>query len=193
MVDLFLAYSFIKRLVKPFNKWPAYKLGIIDEKGNILIKRKDFGKNEQKKAFGVFDQMILNIKKLLSKLPGGQTKLASYAAALWLIKEETGMSEKAIIKLMEKYASDNDMELDTSLYESNGWFATEDGRLRSGNYTLAEDIASPKTGEIIARKGTAIKAYEDTAASGSILGANIYMVEHIQTRQQIYVSTSDIL
>jgi len=88
MVDLFLAYSFIKRLVKPFNTWPAYKLGIIDEKGNILIKRKDFGKNEQKKAFGVFDQMILNIKKLLSKLPGGQTKLASYAAALWLIKEE---------------------------------------------------------------------------------------------------------
>lgn len=88
MVDLFLAYSFIKRLVKPFNKWPAYKLGIIDEKGNVLIKRKDFGKNEQKKAFGVFDQMILNIKKLLGKLPGGQTKLASYATALWLIKEQ---------------------------------------------------------------------------------------------------------
>lgn len=88
IVDLFLVYSFIKRLVTPFNKWEAYKEGIIDDKGNILIKRKDFTKNDQKKAFGVFDQMILNIKKLLGKLPGGQTKLASYATALWLIREQ---------------------------------------------------------------------------------------------------------
>jgi hypothetical protein len=88
IVDLFLVYQFIKRLVTPFDKWEAYKLGIIDAKGNILIKRKDFSKNEQQKAFGNFDQMILNIKKLLSKLPGGQTKLASYAAALWLIREQ---------------------------------------------------------------------------------------------------------
>jgi hypothetical protein len=88
IVDLFLVYQFIKRLVTPFDKWEAYKLGIIDAKGNILIKRKDFSKNEQQKAFGNFDQMILNIKKLLAKLPGGQTKLASYAAALWLIREQ---------------------------------------------------------------------------------------------------------
>ena len=60
VVDLFLVYSFIKRLVTPFNKWEAYKLGIIDETGKILIKRKDFLKNDQKRAFGVFDQMILN-------------------------------------------------------------------------------------------------------------------------------------
>ena len=88
VVVLFLVYSFIKRLVTPFEKWEAYKEGIIDDKGNILIKRKEFSKNAQKKAFGNFDQMILNLKKLLGKLPGGQTKLASYASALWLIREE---------------------------------------------------------------------------------------------------------
>jgi hypothetical protein len=88
VVDLFLVFNFIKRLVTPFEKWEAYKEGIIDEKGNILIKRKDFVKNSQKSAFGIFDQMILNLKKLLGKLPGGQTKLASYASALWLIREQ---------------------------------------------------------------------------------------------------------
>ena len=88
IVDLFLVFNFIKRLVTPFTKWEAYKEGIIDEKGNILIKRKDFVKNSQKSAFGIFDQMILNLKKLLGKLPGGQTKLASYASALWLIREQ---------------------------------------------------------------------------------------------------------
>lgn len=88
VVDLFLVFNFIKRLVTPFEKWEAYKEGIIDEKGNLLIKRKDFVKNSQKAAFGIFDQMILNLKKLLGKLPGGQTKLASYASALWLIREQ---------------------------------------------------------------------------------------------------------
>ena len=88
VVDLFLVFNFIKRLVTPFTKWEAYKEGIIDEKGNIPIKRKDFVKNSQKSAFGIFDQMILNLKKLLGKLPGGQTKLASYASALWLIREQ---------------------------------------------------------------------------------------------------------
>ena len=88
IVDLFLVFNFIKRLVTPFTKWEAYKEGIIDEKGNLLIKRKDFVKNSQKSAFGIFDQMILNLKKLLGKLPGGQTKLASYASALWLIREQ---------------------------------------------------------------------------------------------------------
>ena len=88
VVDLFLVYSFIRKLVTPFERWDAYEEGIIDEKGNVLISRKDYSKNSQKKAFGIFDQMVLNVKKLLAKLPGGETKLASYAAALWLIREE---------------------------------------------------------------------------------------------------------
>lgn len=94
MVDLFLVYSFIRRLVTPFEKWDAYKQGVIDKDGNILISRKSIRAQAQKKAFGVFDQLILNIKKLLGKLPGGQTKLGSYAAALWLIKEYNQFTDK---------------------------------------------------------------------------------------------------
>jgi hypothetical protein len=100
ITDLFLVYSFIRRLVRPFEKWDAYKEGIIDKDGKILIKRKDFTKKSQRDAFGIFDHMILNIKKLLSKLPGGSSRLASYAAALWLIKESENF-EKANGSLME--------------------------------------------------------------------------------------------
>ena len=32
--------------------------------------------------------MIFNLKRLIQKLPGGSSKLGSYAAALFLIKEE---------------------------------------------------------------------------------------------------------
>lgn len=87
IVDLFLVYSFIKRLATSFEDWPAYKLGIIDKDGNILKKRRDLSTVAERQAFGVYDLMILKLKKLLAKVPGGQSKMASYAAALWLIKE----------------------------------------------------------------------------------------------------------
>ena len=97
VVDLFLVFNFIKRLVTPFNKCAAYKEGVIDAKGNIIIRRRDFTTKAQSKSFGVFDQLILNVKKLLGKLPGGQTRLASYAAALWLIKEQKDIEENQML------------------------------------------------------------------------------------------------
>ena len=98
IVDLFLVYQFIRRLATPFEKWEAYKLGIIDEKGNILIKKKDYTRAEQRKAFGIFDLMILKLKKLLAKVPGGSSRLASYAAALYLIKEWNHFSDESLLK-----------------------------------------------------------------------------------------------
>ena len=62
VVDLFLVFNFIKRLVTPFKKWDAYKEGVIDVNGNILLRRKDFTTKAQSNSFGVFDQLILNLK-----------------------------------------------------------------------------------------------------------------------------------
>ena len=62
--------------------------GIIDKQGNILLKKHERGSLEQKSAFKIFDLMILKLKRLLGKIPGGKTRIASYAAALWLIKED---------------------------------------------------------------------------------------------------------
>ena len=100
IVDLFLVYQFIKRLSTPFKDWDAYKLGIIDETGKQLIKRKDFTKRDQKDAFGIFDIMITKLKRLLEKVPGGKTRIGSYAAALYLIKEQSEI-EKQDIQLIE--------------------------------------------------------------------------------------------
>lgn len=93
VVDLFMVYHFLKRLATPFDKWEAYKLGIIDERGNILRKRKELRKIKERKAFGVFDVMVLNMKKLIEKVPGGKSRIASYAAALYLIREWNHMTD----------------------------------------------------------------------------------------------------
>lgn len=87
VVDLFVVYQFIKRLATPFNKWDAYKTGVIDERGNILIKP-GMRDKPQLDSFKIFDVMILKLKRLLEKIPGGKTRLASYAAALYLVKED---------------------------------------------------------------------------------------------------------
>ena len=96
-VDLWMVYSFIRRLITPFSEWEAYKLGIIDERGNILKKRRELRLQPEVRAFGVFDILVLNLKKLLEKLPAGQTRLASYAAALWLIREHKAFTPESIL------------------------------------------------------------------------------------------------
>lgn len=96
IVDLFLVYSFIKRLATPFESWEAYKLGIIDAEGNQLKKSKDLATIKERDAWGKFDLMICKLKRLLAKVPGGSSRLASYAAALWLIKEHNEVNAETL-------------------------------------------------------------------------------------------------
>lgn len=86
-VDTYVLYSLIRRLSTPFTEWKAYKLGVIDDKGNIMVKPSD-RTSEQKGALTYFDIFAMNLRKMMAKVPGGNSKLTTYAAALWLIKED---------------------------------------------------------------------------------------------------------
>ena len=89
--ELYFLYSFLKRLVTKFEKTDAYKLGIIDKNGKVLIKKRDFTTIEQRNAYTMMDTLIFNLKKLLGKIPFGKTTIASYAAALLLLREEKNL------------------------------------------------------------------------------------------------------
>jgi len=89
--DLLLAYNFIKRLITPFDETDAFKLGIIDERGKKI---KDPKTKEEELSFSTFNKLIFNIKKIIERLPGGKSKLASYGAALFLIKEHANPKEE---------------------------------------------------------------------------------------------------
>ena len=86
--NIYFVYQFLKKLVTPFNKTKAFEFGIVDEDGKILKRRRDLETKEEKEAYTLSDTLIWNIKKLMGKVPGGKSKIASYAAALWLIKEQ---------------------------------------------------------------------------------------------------------
>ena len=86
-IDLAAIYMFLKRLVTPFDQWDAYKTGLIDKDGKVIVSKAD-RTPEQDKSFGYFDRLVANLKKLLGKVPGGKSRIASFAAALLLLREK---------------------------------------------------------------------------------------------------------
>lgn len=87
ILDIGAVYMFLKRLVQPFDQWDAYKEGVIDADGKVIIPK---GKRtiKQDQSYGYFDRLVGNLKKLLAKVPGGRTRIATFAAALLLLREE---------------------------------------------------------------------------------------------------------
>lgn len=83
-IDLFLVYQFIKRLSTPFEDTKAFELGLIDEKGKRLKKAST---REEKDAMTYYDRLIFNLKRLIAKA-GIQSRFVTFAAALFLLKEE---------------------------------------------------------------------------------------------------------
>lgn len=188
-VDIYYTFRFLRQLVTPWNETKAFQLGLIDADGKKL---KSAVTPEEKDAYTLFFRLVYNIKRLLNKVPLGKTKLASYLAALWLIKENTKMSETAILESFKKYAKDQGVELDNTLTESKQWM-TDGNNLLPGKYKLAEHCLSSNTGEHVAFKGSVIIVNEMNSVPYATLdGINLYSVYHPSSKQHIYVTLEDI-
>jgi len=116
-IQLLTAYKLIRNITKPWEDWEAYKLGLIDDKGKKIRVSKT---REEQNAFPIMTVLAANIKRLVQKLPGGGTKFASLAAALFLLKEQCDLTDENIEYICEELNIDiNPDEIDTD-------FMTED-------------------------------------------------------------------
>tara|TARA_Y100000004_G_scaffold55091_1_gene61368 strand:+ start:2293 stop:2919 length:627 start_codon:yes stop_codon:yes gene_type:complete len=202
-IDLFVTYRFIKLLVTPFKDTDAYKLGIIDENGNRVIPPKPkvgvwnrtpkpLRTSEEKNAYTVLHKLVFNIKKLFSKVPGLRTKLGTYAAALFLLKDtfkESVDDPDVFEKEFMKYLKEQGYEFDDSINEEVIGFGEI---LPKGEYTLANDILNKEEEELSAKKGDKVIAFDDEAAIDTVLGVDIFPVVHEKTQEKIYVSLEDL-
>jgi hypothetical protein len=84
VVNLFVLYKIIRELSTPFKETKAFELGLIDEKGKLLKRPKT---KKEKQAYSYFYRFIFNLKRLLAKV-GLESRIATFAAALFLLKEE---------------------------------------------------------------------------------------------------------
>ena len=190
-IDSLIVFRFLKLLVTPFDKTKAYELGIIDERGKNLRKANKLNTEEERESYTILHRLVFNIKKLIEKVPGGKTKLGSYAAALFLIKEHTKdkLEDWDILeKEFYNYLKENDLiepyDLDEEIQFTD--------KLTKGKYRLINDIYTDKSTEVVAKKGDIVIAYADTPPEETIMGEDIFPVIHEKSENEIYISISDI-
>ena len=197
-IDLFVTYRFLKLLTTPFEKTDAFKFGIIDEKGNRIKKPKssqpavELNTTELTNSYTILHKLVFNIKKIFQKVPGLRTKVGTYAAALFLLKDtfkESVDDHHMFEKEFMKYLKENNIEFDDSISEEVIGFGEV---LPKGEYVLVNDILNKEEEELSAKKGDKVVTYEDEAPVDTILGVEIFPVIHIKSQEKIYVSLEDI-
>ena len=193
-IDAFITFRFLKLLVTPFNKTEAFKLGIIDERGKVLRKYKTLEKIEERNSYTILHRLVFNIKKLIEKLPGGKSRLASYAAALFLIKEHVKEYQDSDGILLEKefykYLKDNDL-IEEESNEIKEEIAFGD-KLLKGTYKLVQDVGTDEEDKIIGRKGDKVSVYADQVAKDNVMGQDVFEVIHDSSKQVLLVTIEDI-
>ena len=103
IVDNLIAYRVLSMMVQNFEDTKAYKLGIIDAKGKNLRKANTLKTTEEKDAYSYLNRLVFNMKKIINKLPGGESKLKSMVAALFLVKEYYESNKRTTSLMEERY------------------------------------------------------------------------------------------
>ena len=197
-IDLFVTYRFLRLLTTPFEDTDAFKLGIIDKNGNRIKLPKstkpavELATQELKNSYTILHKLVFNIKKIFSKVPGLRTKLGTYAAALFLLKDtfkesvdDPDMFEKEFVK----YLKENNIKFDDEISEEVIGFGEI---LPKGEYVLINDILNKEEEELSAKKGDRVIAFDDEPPVDTVLGVEIFPVVHERTKEKIYVSLEDI-
>ena len=197
-IDLFVTYRFLRLLTTPFEDTQAYKLGIIDANGNRIMQKRikkpevELVTSEQKNSYTILHKLVFNIKKIFGKVPGLRTKVGTYAAALFLLKDtfkesvdDPDMFEKEFVKFLKE----NDIEFDDKISEEVIGFGEV---LPKGEYVLINDILNKEEEELSAKKGDKVIAFADEAPVDTVLGVDIFPVVHVKTQEKIYISLEDI-
>ena len=180
VIDALIAYRVLKLLVTPFNRTEAFKMGIIDDKGKVLIKSKDFLKSfssqelpKARKAYTLLIRFVFNLKRLLSKVGVRGPLSTSAAAAIAFFKEENGQNLE-VEKVVYKHLRENGFEFEVN--ENYGEL------LRPGTYRVNKDITDLE-GNIV------ININEEVIFEGNtdtIMGYDVFKY------RDVYLTTEDL-
>jgi hypothetical protein len=149
-VDAIIVYRILKKLATPFNETEAYRRGIIDDKGKILRKFSSLDKEDDRNAYTLLDRLVWRIKRMIERIPNDNRKLASFAAALALIKEHADAEhepmpsefEHQLKHVMEHADIDDEMLMVENYFETG----TLTGGVRSFRLHLEEEGMSVGAG-----------------------------------------------
>ena len=184
--DLGYTFRFIRLMVMDWKDWDAYKLGLIDENGK-RNKNVKMDTDEKKSSYTPFIRLAANIKRLVAKIPGGGSKLGSFASALFLIKEKVGT--KGLEKICEKL----NIDVLDFLNEKNEWFLLEDKQLSPGVYRVSNPKLLNKTCDELVWSKDQVRIQDECFPVGDVFGVDVYEATHIKTNQKVYVTASELI
>ena len=174
IIDALIAYRVLKLLVTPFNRTNAFKLGIIDDKGKVLIKSKDLPNSGPKReAYTLLIRFVFNLKKLLGKVGIRGPLGSSVAAAIAFFKEDNGYNPE-VERVVYKHLKENGFEFQVD--ENYG------EPLRPGTYRVNRDITDLE-GDIV------INIDEEVIFEGNtdtIMGYDVFKYRNV------YLTTEDL-
>ena len=190
--DLVYTFRFLKLLVMSFEDTEAYKAGIITADGK---RDKSFdmdslvNRDKWNDYYTPFHRLVFNVKRLIAKAPGGSNKIASYAAALYLLREKYNIAENDLYEGLKKLGIDStDM-----ITEGSQWFVLEDNKLSHGIYRIRNNKCLNITLDEVVYESDQIRIGRDSYPIGEIFGLNIYEATHMRTQQKIYISVEEIV
>ena len=189
--DLVYTFRFLRLLTTSFEDTEAFKLGIIDKDGK---RQKSFtldnmeDRDNYRNYYTPFHRLVFNIKKIMAKAPGGGSKLASYAAALFLLKEKFSMPQGKILEALDVL----DIDETDFLTEHSEWFVLEDNRLSPGSYKVLTSKLINDTMDEMVNARDKVRVSNDCYPVGEIFGINIYEVTHMRTNKSIYMSVGEL-
>ena len=187
-IDLLITYRVIKMLVTPFEKTDAYKYGIIDKNGKVLRKNKTLTVAKEKDSYTILHRFVFNLKRLINLIPGGKSKLGTYAAALGLLlKEEKEINAVELEKVLYKHLRENDLiNFDDDLRED-----VEFDFLPKGRFIIIDDLED-LNGEKTANVGDVVYTTENQKPFDNYFGVNLFHVINEDTQKQIIVSEDNV-
>ena len=187
-VDLLITYRIIKLLTTPFEKQDAYRLGIIDKNGKVLRKTRDLKTPKERDAYTILHRFVFNLKRLINIVPGGKSKLGTYAAALGLLlKENKEINEIELERTLYKHLSEQDLlMLDDDIKESTGFDFLPEGRY------IITDRLTDLNDNMTADVGDIVYTTEDQKPFHNYFGVNLYNVINKDTKKQIIVSEDNV-
>ena len=186
-IDLLITYRVIKMLVTPFEKQPAYALGIIDNNGKVLRKAKTLKTAKEKEAYTLLHRFVFNLKRLINIVPGGKSKLGTYAAALGLLlKENKDINMVELEKDLYKHLSENNLIKLDDINESVGF-----DFLQEGKYIVTDQLED-LNGNVTAEVGDVVYTTENQKPFDNYFGVNLYHVINEDTKKQVMVSEDNI-
>lgn len=186
--DLVYTFRFIRMMVMDWKSWDAYKEGVIDENGK-RIKAVKLDTDARKNSYTPFIRLAANIKRLVSKIPGGGSKLGSFASALFLIKEQYGLSDDNLRSILQQF----NMDSVDFLNEQNNWFILKDRQLSPGIYRVSEQKLINTYYEDVVNLNDKVKVLDNCYPTGDVFGIDIYEALHLQTNKKVYVSAGELI